>query len=420
MASLNRRARRCLITNPEEPAVTTVTLSRIDDALAALKDEHLAQSLYDEGKVIMDSVLLTLHGEEHRKRRMLEFRVFRRSFFRYYETEVFPRALEELMAPIRAAGGCDLVEFGHRITVNLTADFAGIDRPERSIDETEALLGYVRTFGEGATLVHSTRDKDEVRGEVRLALQRFEQELLAPSIARRVALIRQLERGEIDETALPRDVLTVLLRNEDKVDLPADVLCREIAFYLQAGSHSTSSSTVHAFHHITEWMAAHPEDRERILGDPLFLQRCVHESLRLHPASPVSWRKPLCPVQLRNGATAMPDDRVEIDLWTANRQVDVFGADAEEFNPHRTVPTGHEPFGLTFGTGVHTCLGRDLDGGVVPRGAVNPETHQYGIIALIVRALLASGAVSDPSNPPQEATHTERRNWGHYPVLFRR
>ena len=400
--------------------MTTFTLSRIDDALAALKDEHLAQSLYDEGKVIMDRVLLTLHGEEHRKRRMLEFRVFRRSFLRYYESEVFPRALDELMAPILAAGGCDLVEFGHRITVNLTADFAGVDRPKRSLHETEALLGFVRTFGEGATLVHSTRDKDEVREEVRVALRQFEAELLAPSIARRVALIRQLERGEIDEAALPRDVLTVLLRNEDKVDLPLDVLCREIAFYLQAGSHSTSSSTVHAFHNIVAWMATHPEDRDRIDNDPLFLQRCVHESLRLHPASPVSWRKPLCPVELKNGTKATPDDRVEIDLWTANRQVDVFGVDADVYNPHRTIVPGHEPFGLTFGTGVHTCLGRDLDGGVVPRGVVNTDAHQYGIIALIVRALLAAGARRDPANPPVEATHTERRNWGSYPVLFRR
>ena len=35
-------------------------------------------------------------------------------------------------------------------------------------------------------------------------------------------------------------MLTVLLRNEDKLELPADVLKREMAFYLQAGSHSTS------------------------------------------------------------------------------------------------------------------------------------------------------------------------------------
>lgn len=396
----------------------TITIDRIDEALAALRDEHLAQSLYDEGKVIMDRTLLVLHGEEHRKRRMLEFRVFRRSFFRYYESEVFPAALAESLKPALAAGGCDLVEFGHRITMNLTADFAGVDRPLRTADETERLLRLVRLFGEGATLVHSTRDKDVVRAEVRAALEEFRVTFLEQSIARRAALIERHARGEIDETELPRDVLTILLRNEDQVDLPPDVLCREIAFYLQAGSHSTSSSTTHAFHHLLEWSASHPEDAARFRTDPLFLQRAVHESLRLHPASPVSWRKPICPVTLKNGTAAGPDDRVQIDLWTANRQVDVYGADAEAYNPHRVIPAGHEPFGLTFGTGVHTCLGRDLDGGVVARGAVDPDAHQYGIITLIVRALLDAGARPDPANPPEAATHTARQNWGRYPILF--
>ena len=400
--------------------MATIVLDRVADALAALKNEHLAQSLYDEGKVIMDGVLLTLHGEEHRKRRVLEFRVFRRSFFRYYETEVFPRALAEILGPEIAKGRTDLVEFGYRITMNLTADFAGIDRPEKSARETEALLKIVKTFSEGATLVHSTRDKEEVRNEVRAALVEFDRLFLQPSIARRLDLIARFNRGEIAEDDLPRDVLTVLLRNEDKVDLPPDLLRREIAFYLQAGSHSTANSTVHAIHHVFEWLRDHPEDRERVLKDRLFLQRCVHESLRLHPASPVSWRRPVCPVSLSTGASAEPTDRIEINLWAANRQKDIFGEDADAYNPHRSVAQGYEPFGLTFGTGVHTCLGRDLDGGLVAKGDVDPANHQYGIITLLVGALLDAGARPDPDDPPELATYTERPNWGRYPVLFGR
>jgi cytochrome P450 len=399
--------------------MATIKINRIPDALAALRNENLAQSLYDEGKVIMDGTLLLLHGEEHRTRRMLEFRVFRRSFFRYYETEIFPRALAEVLGPTVAEGRCDLVEFGYRITMNLTADFAGVDRPDRSPEETAALLALVMTFSEGATLVHSTRDKEQVRAEVRAALAEFDRLFLQPSIARRQALIDQLARGEIDEDALPRDVLTVLLRNEDRLELAPDLLRREIAFYLQAGSHSTANSTVHAVHNIFRWMASHPEDRERIHADPLFLQRCVHESLRLHPASPVAWRKPVCPAHLGDGTAVGPDDRVEIDLWTANRSRDVFGDDADVFNPHRVVAQGNEPFGLTFGTGVHTCLGRDLDGGLVARGPVDPATHSFGIITMLVRALLEAGAAPDPADPPVMATYTARPNWGRYPVLFR-
>ena len=58
---------------------------------SALVNRNLKQALYDEGKVIMDGVLLTLHGEEHRKRRKLEHKVFQRDFFKYYEHELFPK-----------------------------------------------------------------------------------------------------------------------------------------------------------------------------------------------------------------------------------------------------------------------------------------------------------------------------------------
>lgn len=399
--------------------MATHTYRTIPESLAVLKNEQLAQSLYDEGGVIMEGTLLTLHGEAHRTRRRLEMRVFKRSFFRYYETEVFPRALAELLGPTVSAGACDLVDFGYRITMNLTADFAGVDRPARSTGETAELLELVKTFSEGATLVHSTRDKDEVREEVRAALRRFESGFLRHSVERRLTLIGQLGHGELAEEDLPRDVLTVLLRNEDQLDLPADLLCREIAFFLQAGSHSTANSMVHAMHNLFEWTDRHPEDRERLLTDPLFVQRCVHESFRLHPASPVAWRKPVCPMHLADGTRLDIDDRVELDLYSANRSPDVFGADAEAFNPYREVAPGHDPFGLTFGTGVHTCLGRDLDGGFVPRGAVDPSNHQYGIVAQLVRALLEAGAVPDPARPPERAQYTARPNWGSYPVVFR-
>ena len=366
----------------------------------------------------MEGVLLTLHGRPHRERRNLEFRVFRRGFFRYYEQEVFPSVLQEVLTPYLETGAADLVELGYRVTMNLTADFAGIDRPAKTVEETESLFSLVKTFSEGATLVHSTRDKEEVRREVRQALVKFDNDFLKSSIERRQALLAAFAEGKIEEADLPRDVLTVLLRNEDRLELPTDLLRREIAFYLQAGSHSTANSSVHAMHEIFTWCADHPEDRERIAQDPVFLQRCVHESLRLHPASPVAWRRPIADMKLATGDAAVEDDRVVLDLQAANRDESVFGHDADQFDPHRNLTHRIEPFGLTFGIGVHTCLGRDLDGGVVPRADVDPDTHQYGIVTLLVRALLNEGARPDPNNPPVQDDNTERVNWGAYPILF--
>ena len=395
-----------------------LTVQGYKDALECLREQQLAQSLYDEGAVIMADVLLVLHGAEHRARRLLELKVFRRDFFRYYEQEVFPATLAQTIAPFVAAGAADLVDFGYRVTLNLTADFAGIDRPLRTTQETEHLRALVMSFSEGATLVHSTRNKEEVRAEVREALRDFDHSFYQPSLARRRALLERLRRGEITQGDLPRDVLTVLAQNEDRIELPPELMMREIAFYLQAGSHSTANATTHAFHDLYSWAQAHPDDGLRMRSDPLFQQRCVHESLRLHPASPVAWRKPLCPMHLPTGQAVQPADRVVIDLASANRDRTIFGADADVFNPHRVLSEGVPPWGLTFGVGVHTCLGRDLDGGVLPRPDCDPQTHQYGIVPLLVRTLFERGARPDPDKPPKAASHTERPNWGSYPVVL--
>ena len=398
----------------------TVNVSDYQDAQDALRNGDLGQALYEQGGVVMDDTLISLHGKAHHQRRVTEFAVFGRGFFRHYEKEVFPPTLDRTLKPYLDAGRADLVEFGYRVTMNLTADFAGVDRPQQTVEETERLLRLVKCFSEGATLVHSTRNPEEVRAEVRAALDEFEDTFLTPSRARRLALVEAVEEGRLEETHLPRDVMTILLRNRKRLALPPDVFRREVAFYLQAGAHSTANSTTHAMHEILTWCEADPERRDRLESDVTFLQRCVHESLRLHPASPVAWRKALSPATLRSHGNLDQGDHVVIDLSAANRDPAVFGDDADTFNPHRELEPSTWPFGLTFGYGAHACMGRDLDGGVVPRAGAPVEKRQLGIVALLVNELLQNGARKDPEHPPVADTNTERTNWAQYPILFER
>ena len=384
----------------------------------ALVNRDLKQALYDEGKVIMEGVLLTLHGQEHHQRRKLEHKVFQRDFFKYYEHELFPKTLNETISPFLRKGSADLLDFGYRITMNLTADFAGIDRFKKTPEETENLLILVKIFSQGATLVHSKRPHDEVNMEVTEALGVFEEKFLIPSKNRRLKILKQFNDNKLNEDDLPRDVLTVLLRNVDGINLDDDLIKREIAFYLQAGSHSTANSMVHALHEILEWMEKHSEDKEKIYNDPLFLQRCVHESMRLHPASPVAWRKPTCPIELDKEIKMNQDDLLIMDLHNANRDKEIFGNDAEEFNPYRELDPNQSIWGLTFGIGLHLCFGRDLDGGLISDEKTKPEKHQYGIVTLLVRKLLENKVRLDPDNKPLKDMNTERPNWGSYPVLF--
>ena len=160
-----------------------------NEATSALRIKDLKQSLYDDGEIIMDQVLVCLHGDEHKKRRKLENKIFTRDVFQYYENTIFPKTINKTLEPYKKSGKMDLVDYGFRVLLNLTADFSGIDRPEKSISETETLLRLLKVFASGATLHHSTRDHEEVKSEVRDALKEFDQKFLIPSISRRKMII---------------------------------------------------------------------------------------------------------------------------------------------------------------------------------------------------------------------------------------
>ncbi len=126
--------------------------------------------MYGECDILMQDVLLTLHGDDHTVRRALEMQLFKRDFIRYYEREVYPITLAATLNPYLIEGKMDLVEFGGRVNINLSADLAGIDRDPDSADELDMLLSMSKKFSEGATLFHSTRNKNEVRSVVMIKL----------------------------------------------------------------------------------------------------------------------------------------------------------------------------------------------------------------------------------------------------------
>ena len=398
--------------------MTDITITDYAGGAAALRQKDLRQAQYDAGAVVMDQVLVNLHGAEHRARRTLETQVFRRDFFRYYETHVLPGTLEATLAPYLGASKLDLVDFGYRVMVNLTADFAGIDRPDKSPAETEELIAMLRLFGRAATLLHYKGDREQVRAETVEALTEFDTRYIRASVERRLDALARHQRGEIDETDLPRDILMVLLRNETGIPLPDDVRLRELAFFSLAGAHTSIHSLTHAMHEIFTWITDHPEDEPRMVSDVLFLQRAVHESFRLHPSSPIAARRALCPMQLNDSPIAS-GDAVTVDLEGCNRDRSVFGPDADRFNPRRVLPSGQTPYGLSFGLGMHACLGLNLAAGALPKADADPQTHHLGTITMIARALLDRGVRPDPDDAPHKDATTARDLWGYYPVLLR-
>lgn len=385
-----------------------VTVTTHAAAVDVYRNRSLRQALYDAGEVVMADVLVNLHGDEHRDRRRLENRLYHRDTLLHYERDLFPDIVEATLRPHADTGRAELVSVGHQLMMNLAATTAGVDRPLGTAQETERLYGYLRTFIEGATLAHYTGDRAAKAAEVQDALEEFDGEFLTPSIERRRALL-----GSGGDA--PRDVLTTLLENADALHLPHEVVRREVAFYLLAGAHTSATAFTRVIDNALTWVATHPEDAER-LTDLAFVQRCTSETIRLEPSSPIALRRAVEDTMLADGAMLRPGDEVTIDLLAVNRDPSVWGPDAGRFDPHRTVPDGVAAWGLSFGHGMHHCIGQDLAAGAMRRA--DEDERLWGLVPVSVRWLLMHDCRRDPDDPPTMDASTARPYFDRYPVLI--
>ena len=396
--------------------MNVLTVTTFDDAKEIYRHKDFKQALYDAGEVVMGGVLVNLHGDEHRARRRLENRLFRRETLVHYERDLFPQVIQETLAPYVASGRAELVELSHQLMMNLAALNAGVDRPLKTKEETDSLYGFMMKFIEGATLAHTTRDPKEVTNEVEGAKSEFNVQFLAPSIKRRQQLIAAAATDETVE--LPKDILTELLKNEDSLHLPDEIILKEIAFFLLAGAHTSATAVVRTLDNLFNWLDKHPEDRALVKTDRSFVQRAMFETIRLNPSSPTAMRRATTDITLKSGTVVPKDSLVTIDLMSVNRSANIFGDTASEFNPHRVIETPNvAPWGLSFGHGMHACIGQELAAGLSERSEETSE-FEYGLATVAVQAMFDRNVVPNPELPAKMDTTTKRPYWGSYHVIF--
>jgi cytochrome P450 len=399
--------------------VEMVRMSSYADAREALRHRDLREATHEEALFLLDNTVLVLHADAHTRRRRVENRAFRRDILGHFERDQLVDIFEETLAPFLQRGEGNLVEIAHRLVMNLSATVAGIDRPLRTSEETDRLYHFLSRFSEGATIIDSTRDKDTVRGEVLAALEDFKQEFYAASEDRRRALLADQRAGKIGEEQLPRDVLTTLLRYQDELGVGDELLPREVALYL-VGAHTAANQITHLVHELLKWTQRREDASHGAAADLRFIQRCMLESVRLNPPAPSLLRTaPDVEVMLRTGRRIPPRALVDIDLLSANRDESVFGPDASEFNPWREVGAEVHAWGLSFGAGTHVCIGQEMAAGQPTEEDVAPEVHLYGAVPRLVHMLFEKGLALHPERKAVGASHTRRREWGDYPVVFR-
>jgi len=397
-------------------AMSEIRLSRYSSAREAMRSRDLRQGLYDEGHALMAKVIVNLHGAEHTARRRLENRLFRRETFVHWERNLIPASIRASLTEHSGLESVDMVQLARNTMMRIAADIAGIDLGD-SPERFAQLAGLMARMARAANVNHFIGDKSDVVNDGNVALAEYEQEFFAPALQRRMVALRRVETDGLAESELPKDVLMTLLTSQKTLEIPMHDILREIAYYPWVGSHSTSGAFVNMMDHVFDWIEADPGQRSVLAKDISALQRMGFESLRLHPASPVSERVATRDLVLSDGTNIACGSRVIIELKMANRDPDAFGLDADQFRPGRNLPADVSPWGLSFGTGFHACVGQEVVGGT-DLGADETGVPLHGAVATMAQILLQHNARRDPARPASRDEQSVRRHFLEYPVLI--
>jgi cytochrome P450 len=266
-------------------------------------------------------------------------------------------------------------------------------------------------------VVWATTNQDEVVRRVHETWLRLQEEFYRPARERRQRLLAEHAAGQFEAGELPNDLIMVLLRNPAAIagHDQADLIAHELGLFLTASVNTTTAATPKTVEALSLWLQGHPEDRAH-LGDEAFLRQAAQEALRLHPTVPYLLRQAERDLSLSTGRQVARDSLVRINIGAANRDRAVFGADADEFDPHRS-PGISRRYGLSFGGGIHMCIGLELTTG--SQSGPEPE-RTTGLVVQILRELFEAGLELDPLHPPRLKSHTTQHKYESFPVLFTR
>jgi cytochrome P450 len=238
------------------------------------------------------------------------------------------------------------------------------------------------------------------------ALEEFKQDYFLPSLARRQALVVESATTRRSESAIPIDMMTLVAQEADPAWGDVGNALRNVLQFLLGASHTNVHPLGHAIDELSSWLARHPVERASV-DDPRFLAQSLNEVMRLHPIGPFLWRIASVDLELESGTPIAAGSRVAIDINAANSDPNVYGPDADEFNPYREKTQAGNEYGLAFGAGAHMCPGipfvlgaNGTDGGVVQA----------------LRMLLACGARPDPQTPARRS-EGYRDTYLQYPML---
>ncbi|MEW2356364.1 cytochrome P450 [Spirillospora sp. NPDC029432] len=236
---------------------------------------------------------------------------------------------EELAGNLAAAGGGDLLaEVAEPLPVNVIAEMLGVPREDRPL---------LRPWSADICGMYELNPPEEAqRAAVRAAVE-FSDYLRGLARSRRAA---------------PRDDLISALAqvvDEGGDRLTEDELIGTCVLLLNAGHEATVNATGNGW-----WsLFRNPGELERLRDDPSLVPSAAEELMRYDTPAPMFERWVLEDIEV--GGVAIPRGaEIALQFASANRDPEVF-ADPDRLDLGRD-PNPH----ITFGLGIHYCLGAPL------------------------------------------------------------
>jgi len=181
-----------------------------------------------------------------------------------------------------------------------------------------------------------------------------EKEQITQAVQEFYEYARELVRARREDPS--DDLISKLIAAEEQGERLSDVECINLVFNVLVGGVDTSQSQLA---HAVRLLAENPDQWELLAADPSLAERAVEEALRYEPITPFTARILTEEVVYRD-VTFPEGTVVMVCAFTGNRDLDEADAGRHGADSFDITADRGRARPLTFGAGVHYCLGANL------------------------------------------------------------
>lgn len=308
-------------------------LSRFEDVWQASmnRDAYTATRGTSPGALLKErgaqpSVFLFMDPPEHRSHRDLISAPYQREAVALLDNKIRTRT-RQLLEPALARGELDVHALATQVALRTTADFIGL--PLADIEHIRALIDifYHREPGFVGTTPAGMQAFADARAYIMNLIRQFRAEPPAPSTHIRSWLDAAIDDSPMSDENIYFSIFALTITGSDTLPL-------------------STAGTIY-------YLSQHPEQLAAVRADPTLIAQAFAETTRYDQATNLLGRTLVRDVEL-HGQTLRKDQSVLFLFASANRD------DREFEQPDRFDITRRPRRTLSFGAGLHACLGQHV------------------------------------------------------------